>query len=87
MVVTRNKYCSAMNYNLYLYTRTPSHNKKLGGTKMKNAILSKLAANKMATALCSILCAVLFVSANTNSCLMVHQPQTPAGLQRFSKVR
>lgn len=54
---------------------------------MKNAILSKLAANKMATALCSILCAVLFVSANTNSCLMVHQPQTPAGLQRFSKVK
>lgn len=41
---------------------------------------------KIATALSSILCAVLFVCANTNSCGMIHQPETPEGLARFSKV-
>ena len=52
---------------------------------MKNANL-KIRAYKIATALSSILCAVLFVCANTNSCVMVHQPEAPEGLERFSKV-
>lgn len=42
--------------------------------------------HKIATALSSILCAVLFVCANTNSCIMIHQPKAPAELARFSKV-
>lgn len=41
---------------------------------------------KIASILSSILCAVLFVCANTNSCGMVHQPEAPEGLARFSKV-
>ncbi len=42
--------------------------------------------SKIATLLSTILCAVLFVCANTNSCVMVHQPKAPEGLERFSKV-
>lgn len=45
-----------------------------------------LNAYKIATALSSILCAVLFVCANTNSCGMIHQPEAPDSLSRFSKV-
>ena len=43
-------------------------------------------AYRIATALSSVLCAVLFVCANTNSCVMIHQPEAPEGLERFSKV-
>lgn len=35
----------------------------------------------------SALCAVLFICANTNSCCMIHQPQVPAELERFRKLR
>lgn len=47
----------------------------------------KLYTYKIATALSSILCVVLFVCANTNSCGMVHQPEAPEGLERYSKVQ
>lgn len=33
----------------------------------------------------TLLSAVLFVCANTNSCFMVHQPKVPEALNRFSK--
>ena len=46
----------------------------------------KLNTYKIAAALSSVLCAVLFVCANTNSCGMIHQPEAPEGLARFSRV-
>ena len=33
----------------------------------------------------ALLSAVLFVCANTNSCLMVYQPKAPEALSRYSK--
>ena len=44
-----------------------------------------VSANKIATVISAFLCAVLFVCANTNSCGMIHQPEVPDGLARFSK--
>lgn len=35
----------------------------------------------------SLLCAVLFVSANSGSCMMVHQPEAPKNLDRFSMIK
>ena len=35
----------------------------------------------------SFLCAVLFVSANSGSCMMVHQHEAPKNLERFSKIK
>lgn len=35
----------------------------------------------------SLLCAVLFVCANTTSCTLIHQPEAPSDLRRFSKVK
>lgn len=43
--------------------------------------------HKFAKLAVSVLCAVLFICANTNSCCMIHQPQVPAELERFSKLR
>lgn len=48
--------------------------------KTKNALF-----NRFATTFAAMLCAVLYVCANTNSCLMVHQPEAPTSLRRFSK--
>lgn len=31
--------------------------------------------------------AVLLICANTNSCWMVHQPEAPKALDRFSKIK
>lgn len=58
---------------------------QFGGHSMKKLNFT-LNAYKIATALSSILCAVLFVCANTNSCGMIHQPEAPDSLSRFSKV-
>ena len=33
------------------------------------------------------LCAVLFLCANTNSSCLIHQPETPKGLDKFSKIK
>lgn len=30
---------------------------------------------------------VLFAAANSNSCLMVHQPKSPENLSRYSKIK
>jgi len=47
-----------------------------------------LAANhRIAKAVSFVLFAVLFICANTTSCTLIHQPETPVGLQRFSKVK
>ena len=35
----------------------------------------------------SALKTVLTISANTNSCTMIHQPKAPASLSNFSKVK
>lgn len=35
----------------------------------------------------AMLCAVLFICANTNSSCMFYQPETPAELGRFSKIK
>lgn len=54
---------------------------------MKKAFFMNVLKNRFATAVGTVLCAVLFVCANTTSCIMVHQPESPAGLERFSKVK
>lgn len=54
---------------------------------MKKINLNAALMHRIATALSSVLCAVLFVCANTNSCTMIHQPEAPADLERFSKVK
>ncbi len=43
--------------------------------------------NKFAPVLASFLSLALVVCANTSSTLVVHQPEAPKGLDRFSKVR
>ena len=43
--------------------------------------------HKLAKVAASMLCAVLFICANTNSCCMIHQPEAPADLEQFSKIR
>lgn len=42
---------------------------------------------RAALVLSSVLCAVLFVNANTGSCMMIHQPEAPKNLERFSKIK
>lgn len=42
---------------------------------------------RAALVLSSVLCAVLFVNANTGSCMMIHQPEAPKNLDRFSKIK
>lgn len=54
---------------------------------MKNAFFMNILKNRFATVVSTALCAVLFVCANTTSCIMVHQPESPVGLERFSKVK
>lgn len=48
-------------------------------TKVKNLYYQS------AMLLTALLSAVLFVCANSNSCLMIHQPKAPEGLGRYSK--
>ena len=42
---------------------------------------------KVAPAVKAVLLVVLFVSANTNSCALIHQPKAPDAIKRFSKVK
>lgn len=53
---------------------------------MKKSIRN-LFSKRVAAAIVPVLTAVLFVCANSNSCLMIHQPKAPEGLERFSKVK
>lgn len=48
---------------------------------------TKFLVGKLASFATLCLSAVLFVSANTNSCLMIHQPKVPNGVERFSKIK
>lgn len=34
-----------------------------------------------------LLNAVLFICANSNSCILVHQPKAPENLSRYSKIK
>lgn len=34
-----------------------------------------------------LLNAVMFLCANTNSCMMIYQPEAPKALERFSKIK
>jgi len=54
---------------------------------MKQTNVLPMLMHKLAKFTVSALCAVLFICANTNSCCMVHQPQVPVELERFSKLR
>ena len=49
--------------------------------------MSKVFLTKVAAMAASCLTAVLFISANTNSCIVVHQPELPKGIDRFSKIK
>lgn len=42
---------------------------------------------RVALAASAVLSAVMFICANTASCSMIYQPETPKGLERFSKIR
>lgn len=54
---------------------------------MKQSNTLPMLMHKLAKFAASALGAVLFICANTNSCCMVHQPQAPTELERFSKIR
>ena len=54
---------------------------------MKQTNALPMLTRKLAKFAVSALCTVLFICTNTNSCCMVHQPQAPAELERFSKLR
>lgn len=54
---------------------------------MKQAKVTPRFMHKLAKFAASALCAVLFICANTNSCCMIHQPQVPGELERFSNFR
>lgn len=49
---------------------------------MKTKINNK---NKIAHLVGKALNATLFVSANTNSSIMIHQPKAPKGIERFKR--
>ena len=42
--------------------------------------------HRMAGFLTTILSAVLFISANSGSCILIHQPEAPKGLEKYSRV-
>lgn len=52
---------------------------------MKRNNVPALHMYKLAQFIAAVLCAVLFVCANTNSSCMIYQPEAPAGLDRFRK--
>lgn len=54
---------------------------------MKQTNALSMLMHKLAKFAASALCAVLFICANTNSCCLIHQPQAPAELERFSKIK
>lgn len=54
---------------------------------MKQTNALPMLTHKLAKFAVSVLCAVLFICANTNSCCLIHQPQAPEGLERFRKIR
>lgn len=54
---------------------------------MKNKNTNVGLTHRLAKILSTALCAVLFICANTNSCAMIHQPEIPDGLDRYSKVK
>ena len=58
-----------------------------GGFYMKRTTRNNMLLGKTASLLSAVLCAVLFVCANTNSCFMIHQPQAPDELRKFSKLK
>lgn len=58
-----------------------------GGIQMKKMYFRNMMKGKFASILSTALCAVLFVCANTNSCFMIHQPQAPDELHKFSKMK
>lgn len=47
----------------------------------------KVIKNHIATALAGFLSIALVICANTASTLLIHQPKTPEGLNKFSKLR
>lgn len=55
--------------------------------KRENTRISGRIRNLLACVTSSVLGVVLFMCANTTSCTMVYQPETPAGLEKFSKVK
>lgn len=54
---------------------------------MKKKITNVSFMHRLAKIISTALCAILFICANTNSCAMIHQPQTPTNLDRFNKVK
>ena len=54
---------------------------------MKMANTERKTVRNWASIVSSLLCAVLFVCANTTSSTMIHEPQAPADLARFSKIK
>ena len=53
---------------------------------MKQTNVLTMLTHKLANFSISALCVVLFICANTNSCCLIYQPQTPEGLERFGKI-
>lgn len=51
---------------------------------MKRTTRNNMLLGKTASLLSAVLCAVC---ANTNSCFMIHQPQAPDELRKFSKLK
>lgn len=54
---------------------------------MKKKITNVSFMHRLAKIISTALCAILFICANTNSCAMIHQPEIPDGLNRYSKVK
>lgn len=50
-------------------------------------LMGKNVSNRLAGLLTTVLSAVLFVSANSSSCFLIHQPQAPKGIEKYSKVK
>ena len=54
---------------------------------MKKTVSLEILKHRLAMAMATVFCAVLFVCANTNSCTMIHQPTMPKGIEMFSKIK
>lgn len=54
---------------------------------MKKSAVAANIKRVLANITLSVLYGVLFICANTTSCTMIHQPQSPEGLDSFRKMK
>lgn len=69
-------------YNIYIINKKCTKTKEAKQmTKIKSMYYS------LAMSFALLLNVVMIICANTNSCAMIHQPEAPKALERYSKIK